>query len=103
MVNCSIVVGVGSFLDPPNRQGLAHFLEHMIFMGSEQINDENAFGQHIAENGGYCNAYTENEFTNYYFKIKYEAFQEALRIQAYLLAAPLLKEDAQQREIQAVD
>lgn len=31
-----MTVGVGSFSDPPEIQGLAHFLEHMIFMGSEK-------------------------------------------------------------------
>jgi len=29
-------VGVGSFSDPPEVQGMAHFLEHMVFMGSEK-------------------------------------------------------------------
>lgn len=31
-----MTVGVGSFSDPSEIQGLAHFLEHMIFMGSEK-------------------------------------------------------------------
>jgi len=33
---CGLCVGVGSFSDPPEVQGMAHFLEHMVFMGSEK-------------------------------------------------------------------
>jgi len=63
--NVSISVNTGSFSDPPHRQGVSHFLEHMIFMGSEKYPGENVFTEFIAQNGGYDNAYTENSFTNY--------------------------------------
>ena len=62
---CSIAVNTGSYNDPAERQGLAHFLEHMIFMGSEKYPDENAYGNHFSAHGGYCNAYTDFEWTNY--------------------------------------
>jgi secreted Zn-dependent insulinase-like peptidase len=62
---CSIAVNSGSFNDPKHRGGLAHFLEHMIFMGSEKYPDEKEFSNHVSKNGGYTNAYTENEYTNY--------------------------------------
>jgi len=67
MSYCSITVNAGSFNDPPERQGLAHFLEHMIFMGSDKYPDESEYSKHISSHGGYENAYTENEHTNYYF------------------------------------
>lgn len=99
----SMSMNAGSFNDPPTRPGLAHFLEHMIFMGSSKYPDENAFGEFISNNGGYTNAYTENECTNYYFKVKYDSLKTALDMQAQLLAFPLLKEDAIMREIEAVN
>lgn len=37
----AMCVGIGSFSDPPEAQGLAHFLEHMLFMGSTEFSDEN--------------------------------------------------------------
>jgi len=37
----AMCVGIGSFADPPKAQGLAHFLEHMLFMGSSEFPDEN--------------------------------------------------------------
>ena len=65
MAFVSVAVNVGSFNDPPHRQGLAHFLEHMIFMGSDKYPKENEFSDHISANGGSSNAYTEFEYTNY--------------------------------------
>ena len=54
----SMTVNVGSFNDPINRQGMAHFVEHMVFMGSKKYPDSDAYSAHISEYGGYCNAYT---------------------------------------------
>ena len=39
----SVNVGVGSFSDPNEFPGLAHFLEHMLFMGTKKYPDENHF------------------------------------------------------------
>ena len=56
MAYCSLAINVGSFNDPPHRQGMAHFMEHMIFMGSEKYPDEDSYANHISENGGDSNA-----------------------------------------------
>jgi len=90
----SLAVGVGSFNDPPHRQGLAHFLEHMLFMGSKKYPQENAFSNLISENGGYSNAYTEWEYTNYQFNINSKVLLEALDIFAWIFIDPLLTEGA---------
>ena len=66
----------------------------MIFMGSEKYPDENLFNNLISSNGGYSNAYTENELTNYQFKISYDKLKEAMDIKAQLLWKPLLKNEA---------
>ena len=103
IASVSVAVNAGSFNDPPHRPGLAHFLEHMIFMGSEKYPGEKVFNDHIAQNGGYTNAYTENSLTNYQFSVGYDSLQKALDMKAHLLAFPLLSKDAQEREIQAVN
>ena len=54
-----MVVGVGSLSDPANMQGLSHYLEHMLFMGSEKFPDENDYDSFLSKNGGGSNAYTE--------------------------------------------
>jgi nardilysin len=99
MAYVSIAVNVGSFNDLPHRQGIAHFLEHMIFMGSEKYPGENDWGEHISKNGGEMNAFTEFEYTNYQFKVGYSGLQKALDMQAWLFAKPLLAKDGMKREI----
>lgn len=54
-----LCVGVGSFKDPKEAEGIAHFLEHMLFMGSERYPDENEYDSFITSHGGSCNAMTE--------------------------------------------
>lgn len=41
----ALSVGVGSFLDPHEAQGLAHYLEHMLFMGTEKYPEENEYSE----------------------------------------------------------
>lgn len=90
----SLAVNCGCLNDPLTRQGLAHFLEHMIFMGSTKYPDENGFSNLINMHGGYSNAYTDNELTNYHFRVDSEGLYSALDMFAWLLTEPLLKEDA---------
>jgi secreted Zn-dependent insulinase-like peptidase len=78
MAYVSIGVNAGSFNDLPQRQGVAHFLEHMIFMGSSKYPGENEYSDHISAHGGYSNAFTEMEYTNYQFKLDYSGLQKAL-------------------------
>ncbi len=55
----AMAVGVGSFSDPAELQGLSHYLEHMLFMGSGKYPDENDYDSFLASHGGASNAYTE--------------------------------------------
>ncbi|PRQ56190.1 putative insulysin [Rosa chinensis] len=89
-------VGIGSFSDPPEPQGLAHFLEHMLFMGSTEFPDEN-------EHGGWSNPYAEVEHTCYHFEVKQEFLKGALTRICGLFVSPLVKNEAMEREVQAVD
>lgn len=54
----SLGVDVGSIMDPIDLQGLAHFLEHMLFMGSNKYPSTSAFSDCIAKHQGKSNAYT---------------------------------------------
>lgn len=99
LASVSLALNVGSLNDPLTRQGLAHFLEHMIFMGSERYPDENGFSNLINTHGGYSNAFTDNEVTNYHFRVDEAGLPLALEMFACLLSEPLLKADAVDREI----
>ena len=96
-------VGVGSFDEPKNIGGLGHFLEHMLFMGSEKYPEESGFNNFISLHGGQRNAETDHEHTAYYFKISENAFPEALDRLAQFFFSPLLLKDALHREREAVD
>lgn len=96
-------VKAGSMLDPANAQGLAHFLEHMLFLGTEKYPEENHYSSFLNSHGGSSNAYTTLEETVYYFDILNDAFLEALEIFSTFFTTPLFTETAIKREINAVD
>nr|XP_043635707.1 insulin-degrading enzyme-like 1, peroxisomal [Erigeron canadensis] len=99
----SMNVGVGSFSDPDGLEGLAHFLEHMLFYASEKYPLEDSYSTYISEHGGHTNAYTSSEHTNYYFDVNADCFEEALDRFAQFFIKPLMSADATTREIKAVD
>ncbi|KAL3829021.1 hypothetical protein ACJIZ3_017823 [Penstemon smallii] len=96
-------VGMGSFVDPNEAQGLAHFLEHMLFMGSTDFPDENEYDSYLSKHGGSSNAYTETEHTCYHFEVKREFLKGALTRFAQFFVSPLIKAEAMEREVLAVD
>ena len=63
-------VGTGSGADPPHRQGLAHFLEHALFLGSTQHPDQHAYAAFLAAHGGSANAYTSEEETSVHTRFR---------------------------------
>ncbi|KAL2535059.1 Zinc-metallopeptidase [Abeliophyllum distichum] len=99
----SMDVRVGSFSDPDGLEGLAHFLEHMLFYASEKYPLENSYSKYITEHGGSTNAFTLSEHTNYYFDINPHGFEKALDRFAQFFIKPLMSADATTREIKAVD
>uniref|UniRef100_A0A7S3EMQ8 Insulin-degrading enzyme n=2 Tax=Rhodosorus marinus TaxID=101924 RepID=A0A7S3EMQ8_9RHOD len=101
--SASMNVAVGSYSDPVDLPGLAHFCEHMLFLGTEKYPAEDSYKRFLRENGGYGNAYTVMEDTNYYFWVAAGAFPEALDRFAQFFISPLFTQSATEREINAVD
>ncbi|KAG8436909.1 hypothetical protein GDO86_007845 [Hymenochirus boettgeri] len=99
----ALCVGVGTFSDPEELPGLAHFLEHMVFMGSEKYPDENGFDVFLKKYGGSVNASTDCEQTVFQFDIQRKHFKEGLDRWAQFFIAPLMIRDAIEREVEAVD
>jgi len=103
MSAAALCVHMGSFSDPEDIPGLAHFLEHMVFMGSSKFPEENSFESFIAKHGGYDNASTDTETTVFYFESPRRYFHEGLDRFAQFFISPLMKQEAMQREREAVD
>ncbi|XP_065881361.1 nardilysin-like [Euphorbia lathyris] len=99
----AMCVAMGSFSDPVEAQGLAHFLEHMLFMGSTDFPDENEYDSYLSKHGGSSNAYTEAEHTCYHFEVKPDFLEGALRRFSQFFVSPLVKMEAMEREVLAVD
>lgn len=74
----SLDVQVGSGNDPEDWQGLAHFLEHMLFLGNQKYPEAGEYKKFIDDHGGGNNAYTTFAHTNYYFDIGADHLRPAL-------------------------
>ncbi|KAI5184594.1 insulysin [Nematocida homosporus] len=99
----SLSVKAGGFSNPESLPGLAHFLEHMLFMGTETHPHENYYMDYIHSHNGSSNAYTDSEVTNYYFDIDAGYLKEAIHIFSGFFRCPLILASALEREVHAVD
>ena len=98
----SLDVFVGSSHDPINRQGLAHFLEHMLFLGTDRYPAPDEYQSFISQHGGSHNAYTSFEHTNYFFDISPKSIEPALDRFSRFFIAPLFNSEYVDREMNAV-
>lgn len=99
----SLNVNVGSFQNPSDREGLAHFLEHMLFLGTDKYPEAGAYQVFIGEHGGKHNAYTSMEDTNYFFDVDANYLLPALDRFSRFFIAPSLNKGYVERERRAVD
>ncbi|WP_299014941.1 insulinase family protein [uncultured Photobacterium sp.] len=99
----ALSVNVGHFDDPIERQGMAHFLEHMLFLGTEKYPKVGEFQTFINRSGGSNNAWTGTENTTFFFEVSPHAFNDGLDRFGQFFTAPLFNEEAVDKERQAVD
>ncbi|MEM7408116.1 MAG: insulinase family protein [Pseudomonadota bacterium] len=99
----SLDVNTGSGDDPKTHPGLAHFLEHMLFLGTDRFPEAGGYQTFIARNGGSQNAYTSYDHTNYHFDIESTALRPALERFSRFFVAPLLAAEYVERERQVVE
>ncbi|QBF84099.1 insulinase family protein [Shewanella maritima] len=99
----SMAVGVGHFDDPIERPGMAHFLEHMLFLGTEKFPDAGEYHAFINQHGGNNNAWTGTEHTNFFYSINANVFEESLDRFSQFFIAPKFDLDLVDRERQAIE
>ncbi|GAM20868.1 hypothetical protein SAMD00019534_040430, partial [Acytostelium subglobosum LB1] len=95
-------VSVGSSSDPDNMLGMAHFLEHMLFLGTETYPIEGEYRSFIQSHGGKCNAFTGFHETNYCFFVNPDQLEPSLDRLSSFFKCPLLSAEASLREINAI-
>ncbi|NDD57658.1 MAG: hypothetical protein EBZ47_00175 [Chlamydiae bacterium] len=99
----AVSVQAGAWHDPKEYPGMAHFLEHMLFMGTEAYPNESEYMQYIGDNGGKVNAFTASDRTVYMFSVNNEAFEGSLDRFSHFFIDPLFSTSCINRELHAVD
>lgn len=101
--SASFAVNAGHFHDPIEAQGIAHFLEHLIFLGSASFPEANAFANRINNSSGHFNAWTGTEHSNYYFACATNEFSDCVKHFSSLFKEPLLKQEWVDKERQSIE
>ena len=96
-------IRIGSNQNPKQRPGLAHFLEHMLFLGTEKYPTAGEYQKFISQHGGNVNAYTAEENTSYFFDIENAYLEPALDRFAQFFIAPLFDATYIEHEKNAVN
>ncbi|MBI5274747.1 MAG: insulinase family protein [Chlamydiales bacterium] len=99
----ALAVEAGSWNDPAEYPGTAHFLEHMLFMGSAKYPTENEMSQYLGDNHGFANAYTSTDRTVYMFSVNNNAFAGAVDRFSHFFIDPLFLLSGVKKELHAVD
>lgn len=103
MAAAALDVHVGQFSDPPDREGLAHFLEHMLFLGTDAYPDVDAYRDFVQSHGGGSNAGTGQEHTRYHFDIEHGHLEGGLDRFSAFFTSPRLDREYVAREREAVN
>ncbi len=91
-------VYVGSGSDPDDWQGLAHFLEHMLFLGTRKYPQVDEYQEFLKHHGGFGNAWTSFSHTNYHFSIGTDYLEAALDRFSQFFIAPTFDQTYVDRE-----
>jgi insulysin len=100
--SASMYVGVGNIDNPKDIPGMAHYLEHMLFMGSDMYPGGTFFQSQVMNNGGSTNAYTTDNHTNFFFDVS-DNFLNVLKIFSRFFINPLFDVKYVEKEVSAVD
>ncbi|MEH2207421.1 MAG: pitrilysin family protein [Nostoc sp.] len=96
-VNLNLWIKVGSAVEPDAINGMAHFLEHMIFKGTERL-ASGEFERRIEERGAVTNAATSQDYTHYYITTAPKDFAELAPLQIDVVSNASIPDDAFERE-----
>jgi zinc protease len=101
LVHVDITYHVGSGREEAGKSGFAHFFEHMMFQGSENVADEQHFSL-ITESGGTLNGTTNTDRTNYFQTVPSNQLERMLWLEAdrmgFFLDAVTIEKFENQRE-----
>ncbi len=103
IAGAAVAVDAGHYDDPPSRPGLAHYVEHLLFLGSEKYPEESGFQRVVKASGGSSNGETRSDCTVYMFEVPQGAFEAPLDRMAQFFIAPRFDLTAAERELTAIE
>ncbi|HEV7544914.1 MAG TPA: pitrilysin family protein [Reyranella sp.] len=92
---------VGSADETAGKSGLAHFLEHLMFKGTDK-NPSGRFSQVVATIGGQENAFTSADYTGYFQRVPREELKQMMELEADRMTGLTLTDDAVRPELKVV-
>jgi zinc protease len=92
---------VGAADETPGKSGLAHFLEHLMFKGTEK-NPGGTFSQDVAEIGGQENAFTSSDYTGFFQRVPREHLKEMMALEADRITGLVLTDEVVRPELNVV-
>eukprot|EP00929_Paragymnodinium_shiwhaense_P050962 TRINITY_DN25656_c0_g1_i1.p1 TRINITY_DN25656_c0_g1~~TRINITY_DN25656_c0_g1_i1.p1 ORF type:complete len:1461 (-),score=472.19 TRINITY_DN25656_c0_g1_i1:324-4706(-) len=101
-IGLAVGITAGSFLDPEDALGVAHFCEHMLFLGSKQFPEPTGFKTFIAAKSGSSNANTAGDRTVFYMMTARSGWKQGLQRYADFFRAPLFTEKFVSKEVEAI-
>eukprot|EP00933_Yihiella_yeosuensis_P039382 TRINITY_DN33382_c0_g1_i1.p1 TRINITY_DN33382_c0_g1~~TRINITY_DN33382_c0_g1_i1.p1 ORF type:complete len:1156 (-),score=258.79 TRINITY_DN33382_c0_g1_i1:389-3481(-) len=98
-----MAVKAGAYDDPEDLPGLAHFCEHMLFLGTKKYPDQTGFEAFLSRAGGSSNAETSSQMTVFYSSFTSSAAKEALDRFTDFFVEPSFNENFTKQEVHAID
>lgn len=99
----SFGVGCGYYQDPDNLAGLAHLMEHVVFLGSRENPNPVGWDEFLLKKGGVSNAYTSSDSTVFYILSPPKELDSVIRYFTKMLVSPVIDERSAISEIDAVN
>ncbi len=94
-VSCSTVfaVNIGSRVERPKEEGIAHFIEHLVFKGGQRWRSAHAVAEAIERIGGAINASTDREQTAFWTRVPKGSWEQAWDVLADIVLEPAFREE----------
>ena len=100
---CSLDIKIGSSSHSNEIEGLAHSLEHCLFLGTEKYPEKDEFDDFLTKNSGESNAYTTVENTNFHYDISNEGLEKSLDMFSQFFINPLFTKNLIYKELESID
>jgi predicted Zn-dependent peptidase len=97
-VTVLVAFDAGARTERPEENGMAHFLEHLVFKGGEKYDDYRKVNETAERMGGSLNAYTSHDLVAFHITVRAEAAVEAIDLLTDFVGRPKIDQDELDRE-----